>query len=80
MSENTETKTAPKVRLTGRIWWLSTAFGDKPGDEMTHVLQDDAGKTVSITDSALLECKAIHARMSPEARAALGLSVESLEG
>ncbi len=79
MNANTEVKTTTEC-LTGRIWWLGLAFGEKPGDEMTHILQDDAGKTVGITDSDLRECKGIHSRFSPEARAALGLSVESLGG
>lgn len=54
--------------LIGRIWWAGTTFGENPGDDDTYHLQDETGRTASISASALRAHQSVHSRLSPECR------------
>lgn len=53
--------------LIGRVWWAGTAFGYDEKEDTYH-LQDETGRTVSISASALRANKNIYSRLSPECR------------
>lgn len=52
--------------LIGRIWWAGTTFGENPGDDDTYHLQDETGRTASISASALRTHTSVYPRLSLE--------------
>ncbi len=61
--------------LLGRIWWAGTTHGGGGNDDTYH-LQDETGRTASISASALRAHESVYSRLSPQCRERLDACFE----